>query len=136
MGWWGTGVLSGDEPLDYVLEIERVIGVPEDACSRLENLAVSERVRGGLSRSWPELSAMATDRTGVFLQVLAQVSLRCQARMPDDLLARARAAVLSDSWALTDAERADAMAALLTELDEAYARPEWDFDPATSSAAG
>jgi hypothetical protein len=29
MGWWGSGILEGDTPLDYLAEIEKILGVSD-----------------------------------------------------------------------------------------------------------
>jgi len=107
MGWWNRTILGGDEPLDFIITIEKRLKIPDlypigswsKSKQRLVRSAIEE-----LGDKWVEW--IQEIKIDVEIQTAYVVWIASGAYMSDDWKQIGIKAGLKDSWALSgDSER-------------------------------
>mgnify|MGYP001038511481 FL=1 len=133
MGWWGTGVMEGDEPMDleYVIREALLEGVEVNECdddssadeeeARL-NVIVADKLKKG---EYKKILADMMAGDGEFgdfdreiaIQVLGEMIMCYGGTMSDDDKAIFRGAAENDDWAQGDDKRHDSMLAYIDRIN-------------------
>ena len=113
MGWWGSGVMDGDQPHDWadnivrILELEGLYGEPEEWSPRVRafvRICVNKFTVAKLCR-WVSQVAQNPDDRCIGLMVVALVVVTVKADIDNKSYARFAAAFLREPWALEDKGR-------------------------------
>lgn len=136
MGWWGTGVLEGDEPSDVVGFVcdellEGVVQSAEDATvsysdyeqeqDRLTHI-VTEKLKAGEHISIAIDISNGVNSWGwcdsnIALQALGEMVMRRGGLMTDELRVKCREAAENDKWAQTSDGRKASINSYISRLD-------------------
>jgi hypothetical protein len=132
MGWWDTGIMGGDSPLDALVEYEEALEFRREdngdaglypLTQLANNDILRERVRKMVNARFAYL-LIAHDKMvkewgcdeDVVTQVLATLIMACGAHLPAEFKKAAIAAGENDDWAKEDAERRAKMSSYLEAI--------------------
>lgn len=90
MGWWDSGIMGGDTPLDYQDAIHDILGIGYDenpASAQLPDSKLRDIISHAESNGWLEFEPW------IFWEVLAAIIMGAGAAMPEDIRANAVSAV-------------------------------------------
>ena len=123
MGWWSTSPLGGDQPLDTLCEIERLLGVKD--LYPLESISARKRKKVQKNWDWNKVANWLCgkpDGAGMYhinhidVQVLVCVGLACGVEFTDFHKSEFATIIDEDPWAQEDEERKRSMDALKEAL--------------------
>jgi len=133
MGWWDSGIMGGDTPLDYQNVIHDILGIGYDenlTSAQLPDPKLRDIISHAESSGWLEFEPW------IFWEVLAAILMGAGAAMPDDIRANAVSAVDSEiaSDAIDNWKKPAERRARLSELRQAVEA--YDGTPVTLNETG
>ena len=125
MGWWGTGILSGDMPLDRIWVFEKYAGIDRESedggifhPSRISE-ALATRLKALIEKddmAWLNVTDENEYEHPVTVQVGAVIALAVGAKLSVDYKDKAIEIIQQDEWAKEDEERRVSINLLCHEL--------------------
>ena len=123
MGWWSTSVLGGDQPLDVLNEIERLLDVKD--LYPLESISTRKRKKVQKNWDWKKVADWLCGKPNekgmyhidhIDVQVLVCVGLACGVKFSNFHKSEFSTIIDKDPWAKEDENRKQSMDALKEAL--------------------
>lgn len=115
MGWWSTGIMGGDTPLDFEDEFYGICDI-----EKFEEDSINSIPKGVLAEKLPEILEYIQktgDDMGIGYQVLGVLMMDSGAEISMELKAAMIQSADNDDWASENTERADIMKQFVNSLN-------------------
>ena len=106
MGWWSTGIMAGDSPLDWEDEIYNLCGVEkwQEDSDKMAKIPKS-KLGSNLAKIVRVIERESGWEKQIAYQVLGVLIMRCGCEMTGKLKSSIVSSAENDEWALEDSER-------------------------------
>lgn len=117
MGWWSTGIMGGDTPLDFEDEFYEICGVDKFYDSWKIRPLPRKAILNSLPKLLKYIGKQKEDRE-IGYQVLGILMMRVAAPISPDLKEKMIESAKNDQWALENSERRDRMNSFIETLEK------------------